>query len=992
MNHRDRLFIATPFTDETGQVVPHLEEAVSKTGKRHWLETSKVIPTEVELNKAENLLVVENEFVRRIFKIPEIGQPEFYTASYENKYTQQEMLKEDVKGPEVYLGLYDGDYSSAYKGTTITREPEYFFIGGEGKGDHDQHTFVYAGHEIKETCEAPFEWEPHPKYGSPCAFEWPPKGVKLTFFFEVPKEAREPFKGVSVKLIYEMYDGIPAMKKRVEIINEGPHTITVGKIAPEVIHAKTELKSQIHVETTYTCGTESTIPINTELPCGDTHEPIGSPFGQLVGMKHSCYELGPAYELEPGEQFISFDTYTLLLSTYWFELKGKEIKGMYERLFPWTTDNPLTFHHTGKLTKEVIDHAAEVGFEMVIQSFGSWDVGYSKEMLVRDKDVLNYYKGLIDYAHSKGIDIGFYQAQYTLTQYRDQGPEYGSNDQGTWGTWCMATEAFGDYMDKFKQFIDYTGVDCVEIDGTYPGCACGNGEKHRIQNTTYKVHKGYFDSVVKQWENAVRHLTREMRKRHIYVKVPAWYYLNGGNKGGIGYEEVAWSQPRREQLVYGRQIIHNSAYGKKLSQSWSHIPFVVYHGGGSEASYTPFVQNIRDYNWVLAQNIGNGITSDYRGQYLFEEDGGISKGVISKWVKFYKRYRGIIDSDLVAIKQADYEGSFDMLYHVNAKNPREKGLLWVYNQTNEVRTEIITVPMYYTGLTNMKYPSVPLKGSLGKNVKSYGTWPPNYDWIPDEEAHYTLPAPTGESVGQAVFQREGSTTELLNIDSNGNVMLKVTMEPMSFVYYMIYAPSEVHKDEEEPIICQVESSFIPSQSSQEEEHFLVENQSFTLNGETDYIDLGYGKLNGSKDYCIHIAINTTSLDKQVIISQGQEGRGLYTGQGLQGNYEVDDFTLEIEKGIIRFIISDISLKKEVRLESKVPIELGEWVEIKLIYHDGTYTLYIGDKKVDEMQEEGLEINTRNSLLLGAIKNHAGGSHTHYFKGEIRVIKLENHFE
>jgi hypothetical protein len=45
-----------------------------------------------------------------------------------------------------------------------------------------------------------------------------------------------------------------------------------------------------------------------------------------------------------------------------------------------------------------------------------------------------------------------------------------------------------------------------------------------------------------------------------------------------------------------------------------------------------------------------------------------------------------------------------------------------------------------------------------------------------------------------------------------------------------------------------------------------------------------------------------------------------------------------------------------------------------------------------VQEEELEINTRNSLLLGAIKNHAGGSHAHYFKGEIRVIKLENHFE
>lgn len=66
----------------------------------------------------------------------------------------------------------------------------------------------------------------------------------------------------------------------------------------------------------------------------------------------------------------------------------------------------------------------------------------------------------------------------------------------------------------------------------------------------------------------------------------------------------------------------------------------------------------------------------------------------------------------------DHEGLPDTLYHADAKNPGEKGLLWVYNQSSEVRKEIISVSMYYTRLTNMKYPSVPVKDSSGKNVKS----------------------------------------------------------------------------------------------------------------------------------------------------------------------------------------------------------------------------------------------------------------------------------
>lgn len=801
---QDEGFIATPYMDENGNEINNLEEAVTKEGKEFWLETTNQMPTTVIEN--ENSIIMKNAVIERKFNIPQIGSTEFYSKSYKNLYTEQEFLKEEVK-PDVYIGLYDKPYHEIYDYKTINFDPEYYYVGGI----QNSNTFIFDGYEIFDECEKPFEWTPDKSYSDPSVGEWPPSGKRVVFKFTAPDTFKEAYQGIRIKVIYEMYDGISAMKKRVEITNTSEHVITVGKLAPEVLNAKEDMKDQIHMETTYTCGTESTVPINTELPCGCKNEKESSSFKELPDMVHACYEIGPGYELNKGEEFITYDVYELLHSTYWFENKCKEIKGMYKKLFPWTTDNPITFHCTKELTKDVIDHAAEAGFEMMIQSYAAPDI--SESMLTRNVDRLNHYKELIDYAHTKGIDIGIYQAQYTLGKYRNNGASYGSNDIGQWGTWCMASVAFDDYWDNFKHFVEYTGVDCVEIDGAYPGSACDNGEEHinkdretdpgdSSSTTTgneskYKVHNGYYDSVVKQWENAVRMLTRTMRDLDVYVKLPAWYYLNGGNKGAIGYEEIAWSQPRHEQLLYGRQIIYNSSYGKNTSLSWSHIPFVQYHGGGDAAAFKPFREHLDDYNWVLAQNLGNGVTSDYRGDTLYDNE---SLPIMKKWVDFYKRHRGIINSDMIKISQAAYEeGSdrqsttkLDTLYHVNSQNDGEKGLLWVYNQSDEERTEVITVPMYYTGLTDMSYPNIPLKGSLGKNVKRYGKWPPNYSWIPSEEPNYSNETPDiGVIRGYADFVKEGVNVQNMPIDSNGNVMLEVTLPPMSFTYYTIYEQGQV---------------------------------------------------------------------------------------------------------------------------------------------------------------------------------------------------------
>lgn len=817
-------WIASPYVNEKGEIVEGLENAVN--GKRHWLETDESLP--VAVTEDGSSITIGNGIIERRFQLPQEGGTEFYTDSYKNLYIDKEMTDGEDVLPEVYLGLYDKPYREVYsdEGIKIHRDsiasadntieipdssikvtPDYYYVGGT----KNSNTFVFDGYTISDSCEKPFEWTSNEIFGDPAAKEWPPKGKHLEFLFSAPQSFPEVYQGIKIKIIYEMYDNIPAMKKRVEIVNEGDSQIMIGRLAPEVMKGNTNMDDLLALETTYTCGDQSTLPINRPLPCKCDLEKEGSPFLELKDITHTCYEVGPAYELAKGESMVGFDTYEFVHSTYWFELKMRERLGIYRTLFPWITDNPLTHHNTGRLTKEVIDQAAEAEFEMIIQSYSAPDE--SKQMLARDQATLDKYKELVDYAHSKGIAIGIYQAQYTRGQY-SQSKEYGTNAEGQWGaSMCLASAAFDDYWDNFKNFVTYTGLDCVEIDGTYPGNYCNCGEQHvnkdretdpaNPQDTDtgkaskYKFHNGVFDSQVKQWENGVRMMCAEFRDMGVFVKVPAWYYLNGANKCGIGYEEAAWSQPRQEQLLYGRQLMHNASYGRTMSMSWSHVPFAEYHGGGGDAAFQPFKDKKEDYNWVIAQNIGNGVNSDFRGPALFDDG---TQDILNKWVEFYKRYRGIVNSDMVHISQAAYDAAgtnrqrgvkMDALYHVNAMNEGEKGLLWVYNQTDESRTEVINVPMYYTGLAEgLNYPPVPLKDSLGKDVHRYGAYPPNYSWLPQSEPNYRQPDAVDGDYGQAVFMREGVQAKVLSIDSNGNAQLEVTLPPMSFTYYSIYDSTE----------------------------------------------------------------------------------------------------------------------------------------------------------------------------------------------------------
>ncbi|MFI5452186.1 hypothetical protein ACHMWN_08525 [Pedobacter sp. UC225_61] len=102
-----------------------------------------------------------------------------------------------------------------------------------------------------------------------------------------------------------------------------------------------------------------------------------------------------------------------------------------------------------------------------------------------------------------------------------------------------------------------------------------------------------------------------------------------------------------------------------------------------------------DYEQLMMQYYGAGIQACYRGPRLYDTEE--TKNLVIRVVSWYKKYRGILNSDMVHLRRADGR-DWDGLLHVNP-SLKEKGLMMLYNPTSEIITRTIKVPLYYTGLS-----------------------------------------------------------------------------------------------------------------------------------------------------------------------------------------------------------------------------------------------------------------------------------------------------
>jgi hypothetical protein len=131
------------------------------------------------------------------------------------------------------------------------------------------------------------------------------------------------------------------------------------------------------------------------------------------------------------------------------------------------------------------------------------------------------------------------------------------------------------------------------------------------------------------------------------------------------------------------------------------------YNGGPASIVEPIAEHLPEYEFILASYLGTGTQAAYRGTRLFDPASPASKALVAKWVSWFKKYRAILNSDIVHVRRPDLSG-IDAMLHVNpnATQCDERGLLMIWNQTPEPQVTTLSVPLYYTGLTTTARVSV----------------------------------------------------------------------------------------------------------------------------------------------------------------------------------------------------------------------------------------------------------------------------------------------
>lgn len=631
-------------------------------------------------------IVVANDMVSRTFRI----FPNLATVDLTNRMLGESMLRA-VSG-EGYVWIDGKKWSLG----GLSGQPERGYLKNEWLEELKTipESFLVEDFEIKPLEEtirwARSRWALNKEAAT---------GQEIIFTLRGDKDLKD----LKVKLHFAVYDKIPVIKKWFEIENQSSLSVNIDHFQLEYL-AFAEPESpgggdpatfrlpNIHVESDYACNgcfTEKETDITEKWVEDKDYTSQRNYLLQTPCILQVAPPIGPDQQLKAGGTFKSFGVYEMPFDSDDRERKGLFTRHFYRTVAPWTTENPIFMHLTSsdpEVVRTAVDQCAETGYEMIILSFGS---GADAEN-ISDANIARL-KELVDYAKSKGIEMGCYAllaSRWISDEVDVINPKTGKRGGMRFGSSpCLCSDWGHDYFNKIKTFFEKTGMKCFEHDGSYPGDVCAS--------TTHTYHKGLNDS---QWNQfyKITELYHWMCENGIYLNVPDFYFLNGSTKVGIGYREVNWSLPRDRQLIHTRQLNYDCTWERIPSSLWSFVPLVEYHGGGKAATLEPLSEHLYEYKTLMFQNYGAGVQACYRGPRLY--DTPETKQVVTEIISWYKKYRRILNSDIIHLRKPDAR-DWDGLMHVDPKG-KEKGLAMFFNPTDEVITRTIQLPLYYTGLTD----------------------------------------------------------------------------------------------------------------------------------------------------------------------------------------------------------------------------------------------------------------------------------------------------
>ncbi|MEO8962554.1 MAG: alpha-galactosidase [Ginsengibacter sp.] len=633
-------------------------------------------------------ITLYNGLVKRSFRIT----PNVACIDFKNMINGQQLLRA-VKA-EAILKINGKEYNVG--GLYGQKENAYLLAEWVNHFTSDAKDFQFLNYQVNE-LQPYINWKPGDWWAMNKNL---PTGKAITFNYQ---SSLPELKGLLIKVYYEIYDDIPLIAKYLSIENKGSSAFKIDRVINEnlavveeesaVVGNPKNMKKQhgIYIETNYAFNNAMRYDISDQT----THWLADSTYTSQVNYDYQTpallqvyEERAPGIELESGGIFNSVRTYELLIDTYDRERRGLAIRAMYRTIAPWVTENPIFMHLVSKNDEQVrsaIDQCAVTGYEAVILSFGS-------HLNMEDSSAANIqrWKSLADYAHSKGIKIGGYSL-FSSRKISDEDDVIDPKTGKPGGAFFGNAPCFGSkwglaYRDKIKYFFTQTSFDIWENDGPYPGDVCAS--------TTHPGHKGLDDSQWRQME-IQKELYHWLNAKGVYINAPDWYFLDGTNKTGIGYREVNFSLPRADQKILNRQNIFDGTWEKTPSMGWGFVPLTRYQGGGPEAVLEPLSEHLNDYRQLMMQYYGAGVQACYRGPRLYDTEK--TKQAVIEVINWYKKYRRILNSDIIHLRRPDGR-DWDGILHVNP-DLKNKGLLMLYNPLKTKITRTIKVPLYFTGLT-----------------------------------------------------------------------------------------------------------------------------------------------------------------------------------------------------------------------------------------------------------------------------------------------------
>ncbi|MBI9020027.1 MAG: hypothetical protein JEZ10_02065 [Verrucomicrobia bacterium] len=511
--------------------------------------------------------------------------------------------------------------------------------------------------------------------------------------------------GVTVQLIFEVFENAPVLTRQIKVVNSGTLTVCINGMQVERIKPLAGKSHKLLLEDDYVRDAMTVDGKRVYSPWIEKHRQYIDAFLNPAEEEFCfAYPVNMGWTLEPGASFESFKVYEFVVPNT--EEAGLAVRKATRTLFPWTREQALGCSLAPAANVEEyyagIDRIAEAGFEYVHLNHG-WIKGVMTSPLFTN--YCDYelrpelfpagwvdVKKLTDYAHAKGLQISFYsiyvntwmeEGAKTPKAYTEHDWELiwaDDDDSSRWGTTLDPATGWGEAVNrKLAEAIEKGGFDAWHLDGPYYG---------DISVAENRPVKPGGPNQVRAWESQ-KAFYHQMRLAGIHGEAAQGFQAFAHGMSRItttGYEEGDFGDKSiRAQILANRKAAYDFTKLYRPEQATTVLPVVAWSPDEDAADLlVPMEEHADEYNAYLANVYGYGFEGKPFCKVPFE--GPKSRAALQRWLSFWKEHRAYFkDGYLLHLREPDGE-NIDAVMHLLDDDQGKRILVVAYNPATTEQT------------------------------------------------------------------------------------------------------------------------------------------------------------------------------------------------------------------------------------------------------------------------------------------------------------------